>query len=232
MAQVVILSGAGLSAESGISTFRGSGGLWENHSVFEVCSSDSLINHKDATIRFYDARREQLKDVQPNHAHKVIADLKKKYPKIYVVTQNIDDLLEKAGCEDIKHLHGFLTNLKCSDDCGYTLPIGYQKQGVRFCKNCGAELRPDIVFFGEGAPGYEELYNEMIDCEMLVVIGTSGEVMDVNYLRRGISHTILNNLEPSRNIKAKKFSKVLYKPATEAIDEIAGDIESFMKNIV
>jgi len=228
MAKIIILSGAGLSAESGISTFRDSGGLWENHSVFEVCSSDSLINNKETTIRFYDARREQLKEVEPNYTHRVIAELKKKYPDICIITQNVDDLLERAGCADVIHLHGYLTNLKCMNECGYVLPIGYKKQNNQLCEDCGSELRPDIVFFGENAPFYRYLYNEIQDCKMLVVIGTSGEVLDINFLSRGIQHTILNNLEPSKSIETKKFTKVLYKPSTEAIDEIRDDIEGFI----
>ena len=229
MARIIILSGAGLSAESGISTFRDSGGLWENHSVFDVCSADSLEKNPELTLNFYNQRRVQLQTVEPNYAHKVISELKEEYPKICVITQNVDDLFERSGCSDVIHLHGFLTQLKCiNKDCDYKIDIGYTEQKEHKCEKCSSGLRPDIIFFGEEAPYYQELYIELKDCEFLVVIGTSGEVLDINYLRRGIKHTILNNLEPSRAIKTKKFTQVLYKPATEAIDEIKQDIEDFI----
>ena len=229
MARIIILSGAGLSAESGISTFRDSGGVWENHSVFDVCSADSLEKNLELTLDFYNQRRVQLQSVEPNYAHKVISDLKKKYPEICVITQNVDDLFERSGCNNVIHLHGFLTQLKCTNKaCDYKIDIGYTEQKEQKCEKCSSDLRPDIVFFGEEAPYYQELYKELKDCELLVVIGTSGEVLDINYLSRGIKHTILNNLEPSRAIKTKKFTKVLYKPATEAIDEIKEDIEYFI----
>ena len=229
MARIIILSGAGLSAESGISTFRDSGGMWENHSVYDVCSADSLEKNPELTLDFYNQRRVQLQTVEPNYAHKVISELKEEYPEICVITQNVDDLFERSSCSDVIHLHGFLTQLKCTNKaCDYKIDIEYTEQKEEKCKKCSSDLRPDIIFFGEKAPYYQELYKELKDCEFLVVIGTSGEVLDINYLRRGIKHTILNNLEPSRAIKTKKFTKVLYKPATEAIDEIKQDIEDFI----
>ncbi|PHR54376.1 MAG: NAD-dependent deacetylase [Arcobacter sp.] len=226
--KVIIFSGAGISAESGISTFRDSGGLWENHSVYDICSADSLEKNKELTLGFYNKRREELKNVEPNYAHKVITELNAKYPdNISIITQNVDDLFERSGCAEVMHLHGYLTRLKCvNKECDYRVDIGYSSQKGESCLKCDNELRPDIVFFGEEAPFYEKLYRELKDCEMLVVIGTSGEVIDVNFLRRGIKHTILNNLEPSKAINTKKFTKVLYKPCTQAIDEIIVDIEA------
>jgi len=231
VAKVVILSGAGISAESGIKTFRDSGGLWETFRVEEVCSAGCLEKNREQTIRFYDQRRTELKDKLPNNAHKVIADLKTRYPdEIAVITQNVDDLFEQAGCSDVIHLHGFLTSIRC-EECDYKEDIGhaYQDKAHQVCPRCQGLLRPDIVFFGEQAPKYARLYEELRACELFVVIGTSGEVLDVTALRKGIKYSILNNLEPSRAIKIRKFTKVLYRPATEAIDEIAEWIEQFMK---
>ena len=235
MAKVVILSGAGISAESGISTFRESDGLWENHDVSVVCNYDSMDRHEDTTINFYDTLRLGLEDKKPNRAHLVISELKKQYPdEIAVITQNIDDLFEKAGLnkDEVIHLHGFMTELKCRDSyCDYIVDIAYTKQndyneGV--CPKCGVKLRPNIVFFGEQAPMYDKLNREFQDCEMFVVIGTSGNVIGVNTMANFADISILNNLEPSPAIDDNLFSKVIYDKATESIDLIADEIETFL----
>jgi len=235
VAKVLILSGAGISAESGISTFRESGGLWEEYDVSVVCNYDSMQKHEDVTIEFYDKRRAELESKEPNYAHKKVAELKNKYKKeIAVITQNVDNLFEKAGLksEDVVHLHGFLTEVRCQDlYCGEVFDIGYKKQnefnGGR-CLACSSKLRPNIVFFGEQAPMYEELNRHIYDCELLVVIGTSGNVIGVNTMAQFAERSILNNYEPSSAINDTYFSKVLYKKATEAIGEIAGEIESLL----
>jgi NAD-dependent deacetylase len=235
MAKVLILSGAGISAESGISTFRDSGGLWEEYDVNIVCNYDSMQKHEDVTIEFHDKRRAELESKEPNYAHKRVAELKNMYKKeIAVITQNVDNLFEKAGLksEDVIHLHGFLTQLRCQDlYCGKVFDVGYASQkefnGGR-CLTCNSKLRPNIVFFGEQAPMYEELNRHIVDCELLVVIGTSGNVIGVNTMAQFATRSILNNYEPSSAINDAYFSKVLYKKATEAVDEIAQEIEAFL----
>lgn len=231
MAKVIIFSGAGVSAESGVSTFRDSGGLWENYKIEEICYAGCLEWNYDETINFYDKRREDIKDKQPNKAHKEISKLKEKYPnEIAVITQNVDDMFERAGCRDVLHLHGFLPEIKC-EHCGFKDNIGYKKlrEVYEYCPNCSNKLRPNIVFFAEAAPKYEDLYKELDNCEMFVVIGTSGNVINTDmFIRNGIKYSILNNLEPSSAINDRLYTKVLYKKATEAIDEIASDIEEFL----
>jgi len=235
MAKVLILSGAGISAESGISTFRDSDGLWEKHRVEDVCSAGCLDTNGDETRAFYDARREDIIDKKPNYAHKVIVELKHNYPDdITVMTQNVDDLFEKAGMQkdEIIHLHGFLTELRCRA-CGRVFEIGYKKQEECFdgqCPDCGGELRPNIVFFGEPAPEYQLLTSELNSCELVVVIGTSGNVLDVTYFAQLVDKSILNNLEPSPAIDDSCFTKVYYAKATEAIAEIAEYIEEFLES--
>ena len=235
MARVIILSGAGISAESGISTFRENDGLWEEYDVAVVCNYDSLQNNEKLTVEFYDKRRAELKDKKPNHAHKVIAKLKEKYKDdIAVITQNVDNLFEKAGIShtDLIHLHGFMTEVRCQNEqCNLIFDIGYKNQKDAFngkCPTCSAKLRPNIVFFGESAPKYAELYKELNDCELFVVIGTSGYVINTDSLVVYAESSILNNLEPSEAIYDALYSKVLYKPATQAIDEIAEDIQEFL----
>jgi len=237
MAKVTILSGAGLSAESGIDTFRDSGGLWDEYDPKQVAHKGALENNRAQTLEFYDKRRAELETKEPNHAHKVLANLKKKYKDdIAIITQNVDDLFEKAGLEkdkEVIHLHGFMTDVQC-EKCGFTYDIGYKAIGYdRFdgkCPTCGSKkIRPSIVMFGEAAPNYEKLNLELQDCELLVVIGTSGNVVGVNTMANFVEKSILNNLEYSDAIEEELFTKVLYKKATEAIDEIKEEIEILLK---
>ena len=232
MAKVIILSGAGISAESGISTFRDSGGLWENHRLEDVCTAGCLEKNREITVDFYDSRRVELKDKEPNYAHKVITDLKNRYKdKIAIITQNVDDMFEKAGCSDVLHLHGFLRELRCQN-CEEIFDIAYEKQDLAFtsCPKCQGKLRPNIVFFGEMAPKYQQMYKEFDDCEFFVVIGTSGAVINTDmFLNPDIKVSILNNLEPSGYLMEEVYTKVLHKKATEAINEIAKDIEEFLQ---
>ena len=232
MARIVFFSGAGNSAESGLSTFRDSGGLWEQYKIEEICFHGCLEWNRENTLNFYDNRRAQLATVEPNNAHYAITALQKKYPKdITIITQNVDDLFERAGSEYVLHLHGFLPNLRC-ERCDCIEKIGYVKQErILTCKRCHGKLRPDIVFFGEAAPMYEHLYEAMEACEFLVVIGSSGNVVGMDNFALHVKYSILNNLEPSTAINEKCYSKVLYKKATEAVDEIVKDVENFLKKV-
>jgi NAD-dependent deacetylase len=226
MAKIIIFSGAGISSESGIITFRDSGGLWENHKIEDVCSYDSLDKNRELVLKFYDARRVQLANVKPNKAHIQIAELQKKYPNdVAIITQNVDNLFERAGALKTIHLHGFLTSIKCIA-CGYKEDIGYTKQDrKKFCPKCKNLLRPDIVFFGESAPKYGTLIQEIDNCEILVVIGSSGAVINIDSFTIYASYCILNNLESSTYIDESQYDKVIYAKATEAIDNIIFLIE-------
>jgi len=236
MAKVVVLSGAGISAQSGISTFRDSDGLWEQYDVKDICTAGCLETNRDQTIEFYDKRRFDLEDKEPNKAHKVLAQLKAKYKDdIAIITQNVDNLFEKAGIshDDVIHLHGYLTEVQC-EKCNLIYDIGYKNIGLdKFdgkCPTCGSKkIRPNIVMFGEAAPMYAKLNEEIETCELLVVIGTSGNVVSVDSLATYVDRSILNNLEKSDAIFDELYTKVLYKKATDAIDEIATDINDLLK---
>lgn len=232
MAKVIIFSGAGISAPSGISTFRDSDGLWEQYDIKEICTAGCLEWNRAETVAFYDKRREDIRDKTPNVAHYEIAKLKQRYPEsVAIITQNVDDLFERAGCEDVMHLHGFLREVKC-ESCGFIADIGYEKMDDCYsaCPKCAKPLRPNIVFFGEAAPRYADLYDALEDCEVFVVIGTSGNVINTDMLlSRKIKLSILNNLEPSAALSASRYKKVLYKSVTEAIDEIIEDVEGYIK---
>lgn len=231
-AKVIIFSGAGLSASSGISTFRDSDGLWEQHDINEICMEGCLEWNYDATIGFYNKRREDIKDKHPNAAHKMIATIKEKYPNdVEVITQNVDDLLERAGCQDILHLHGFLKELRCMK-CDEVINIEYAKQEEHnsSCPSCNGKMRPNIVFFGEPAPMYEKLYEKLQSCGLLVVIGTSGNVIDVNYLSQFSDYSILNNLEQSDAIYEECFEKIYYEDAATACLKIEEDIKTYLQS--
>ncbi|WP_324172883.1 SIR2 family NAD-dependent protein deacylase [Sulfurimonas sp.] len=235
MSKVLILTGAGISAESGISTFRDSDGLWENHRIEDVCTAGCLDTNEEATKKFYDARREDIKDKKPNYAHQLIVELKQKYPQeIAVLTQNVDDLFEKAGMksDEIVHLHGFLKELRCRG-CDEIFDIAYKAQDsfANLCESCGSQLRPNIVFFGEAAPKYQILTQKLNECELIVIIGTSGNVLDVTYFAQLTDKSILNNLEKSSAIDDSCFTKVYYAKATDAIAEIAEYIEDFLEEL-
>jgi len=232
VAKVVILTGAGISAESGISTFRDTGGLWENYSIEEICSAGCLETNRDTTLDFYDMWRLDIKSKEPNYAHKTLVQLQQKYPKdIVLITQNVDNMFEKAGAKEVMHLHGFLPEVSCmNESCDFTEDIGYELLAKeRRCPLCQTLLRPNIVFFGEAAPMYAKMYKEFDDCEFFVVIGTSGYVINTDmFLNPDMKYTILNNLEQSPMLNGEYYSKVLYKKATEAIDEIKEDIERYL----
>ncbi len=227
--KVYIVSGAGLSAESGIRTFRDSDGLWEEYSIEEVCSVGGFRKNRQKVIDFYNTRRADLKNRKPNYAHRRLAELKEAYPNnIVILTQNVDDMLERAGCRDVIHLHGTLTDLRC-EECGRVFPIGYKSQDGVVCPSCSSNnIRHNVVMFGELAPAYRylnELYNY---ADMVVVIGTSGQVIDTAFMAQLVENSILNNIDVDK-YHDQYFKTKIYKPATKAIDEIYSLVEEFLK---
>lgn len=229
--KIVFFSGAGISAESGISTFRDTGGLWEQYKIEDICTAGCLYINREQTVEFYNKRREDIKDKVPNKAHNTIVSLQNRYPNnIKIVTQNVDDLFEKAGAKDILHLHGFLPEVKCENEqCERIYNIGYEKQD-KLCSSCGEYLRPNIVFFGEQAPKYQDMYELIEEVDIMVIMGTSGNVINVYGLLSGTDYGILNNLEESDAIDDSVFHKVIYDKATIAIDEIEVIVEEFLDN--
>ncbi|MEI7729742.1 MAG: Sir2 family NAD-dependent protein deacetylase [Verrucomicrobiota bacterium] len=221
MAKLLIISGAGLSAESGISTFRDSDGLWEKHRIEDVCNGATWRANFELVHQFYNARRAQLGTVNPNDAHRMIARWQSRYDTI-LLTQNVDDLLERAGCREVVHLHGFLTRM-CCVDCGHCWDIGYVpwKSGA-CCVLCPSVrgVRPDIVFFGEQAPNYAVLWRALDSLrreDVLLVIGTSGVVLPITQMAQDCpSYRILNNLARESAIDEAVFDQVIHQPATQA----------------
>lgn len=184
MKKLTILSGAGISAESGIKTFRDGDGLWENHNVTDVASPEGWRKDRALVLEFYNQRRRQLHEVQPNEAHQLLAELEK-YFEVQIVTQNIDDLHERAGSTNILHIHGELFK-SCS--CNNKSLIYEQKEDINIGDKAedGAQLRPFIVWFGEDVPLYKTAQEIVKESDILLVIGTSLQV----YPAAGLIHDI------------------------------------------
>lgn len=181
--KITVLTGAGVSAESGISTFRDSNGLWENYRVEDVASIEGWYRNPAVVLDFYNQRRRQLKDAQPNAAHRAIASLEQDYD-VTVVTQNVDNLHERAGSTKIIHLHGELTKVRPEDKCnerdGFSeaevFDIGYDDISLGDLAPDGAQLRPHIVWFGEAVPKIEQAIDAVSRADILLIVGTSLQV--------------------------------------------------------
>lgn len=215
----VILTGAGVSAESGLSTFRDSGGLWEKYSIYDVATPEAWQKNPGLVLEFYNARRSQLETVEPNAAHLLIKKLEEKYT-VVVITQNVDDLHERAGSRHILHLHGELTKARSSVRQDLIYEIGYQP--IRLGDTCeaGYQLRPHVVWFGEAVPAYPLAQEIASYAQVFIIVGTSLQV----YPAAGL----IDEVPP----KAKKFLidpkptyfgedvKVLDMPATKGMEAL------------
>lgn len=221
---IVILTGAGVSAESGLKTFRDQNGLWENHRVEDVASIEGFLRDPDVVQRFYNARREQLFDpiVQPNPAHFALADLERQWKGSFLlVTQNVDNLHERAGSKNLIHMHGELAKVRCQnsgDVLDWSEPI--LKNTACPCCQLKGTLRPHIVWFGEMPMQMDRIFERLESCDIFVAIGTSGQV----YPAAGFIHhvpaqtrTIEVNPEPSAISSA--FKEILRGKASEKVPE-------------
>lgn len=170
--KIVVFTGAGVSAESGLSTFRDSDGLWANYSIEEVCTHEAIERNRELVIRFYNERRRNAMQAEPNAAHRAIADLQK-YFDVEVITQNVDDLHERAGSKKVTHLHGELMKLRSSINETATVAIDGWEQKPDARHKDGSLLRPYIVFFGESVPNFEKAAAIASEADVFVVVGTS-----------------------------------------------------------
>jgi len=172
MKKVVVLSGAGISAESGISTFRNSGGLWEQHRIEDVATYEGWLKNRKLVLDFYNQRRKQLYDVLPNTGHHELVRLEQGYD-VQIITQNVDDLHERAGSKNVLHLHGELKKARSTADENYVVEIdGWELSEGMLCPR-GAQLRPHIVWFGEAVPMIEPAAKLCSQADYLIVVGTS-----------------------------------------------------------
>ena len=202
LANIVVLTGAGISAESGLATFRGPGGLWEGHRVEDVCTPQALARDPALVHRFYDLRRAALATVAPNAAHVALARLDAQWPgELLIVTQNVDDLHERAGATRLLHMHGELRSALCAL-CGTRTESPDVLPPATECPNCGEPaLRPDIVFFGEMPYEMDRIEAALARADLFVSVGTSGAVYPAaGYVQTARYHgaaTLELNLEPS-----------------------------------
>jgi len=226
--KLVILSGAGISQESGIRTFRDMGGLWEEYDVMEVATPEAWARNPELVMRFYNDRRKQLYECKPNAGHLGLVDLEKDF-EVQIITQNVDDLHERAGSSQILHLHGELKKARSSVDES----LVYDMEGweLKFGQKCakGSQLRPHIVWFGEAVPAMDDAVPMVEGADILVVVGTSLNVYPaaglVNYTKRGTPIFVIDPERPPvyiRNVtyiqeKAGKGVEILKEKLKELI---------------
>jgi NAD-dependent deacetylase len=214
---IVILTGAGLSAESGLGTFRGPGGLWENFRIEDVATPDAFARDPVRVHDFYNLRRRWHKAARPNAAHLALARLEREHGNVLTVTQNIDALHEAASTKNLIHMHGELERALCAS-CGTSAPWTEDLTIETLCASCGeAAMRPDVVWFGEMPRQMERIYDALGACDLFISIGTSGTVYPaagfVMEARASGAHAVELNLEPSDG--ADLFLERIEGPATE-----------------
>lgn len=215
---IVVLTGAGISAESGLSTFRDNGGLWEQHSVYDVATPEAFERNPELVLRFYNDRRRQLQAAEPNSAHRLLAELEQHY-RVTIVTQNVDDLHERGGSSQVLHLHGQLTRARSSQHPELVYDIGYRD--IRPGDTCdrGAQLRPHIVWFGEEVPMLAAAADVVATADRLLIVGTSLQVYPaaglVHEVNPGVPITVIDPGEPASVFGAE----VIRKGASEGLRE-------------
>ncbi len=186
MKKIVVFSGAGVSADSGIPTYRSADGLWANYRIEDVCTPEALARDRATVIGFYNERRREMMSKEPNAGHYAIAALERRFD-VEVVTQNIDNLHERAGSTRVTHLHGELTKLRSSANPNLTVALDGWEQRLDACAPDGSPLRPHIVFFGEAVPMFDTAARIVASADILIVVGTSLAVYPaaslVNYVR-------------------------------------------------
>ena len=203
MKKIVVFTGAGVSADSGISTFRDADGLWANYRIEDVCTPEALMRDRATVIEFYNKRRKELFDKEPNAAHHAIAELEQWFD-VEVVTQNVDNLHERAGSTRVTHLHGELTKLRSMQNPDLIVPIEGWEQRLEDRAPDGAPLRPHIVFFGEAVPMFEPAIKIAATADVMVVVGTSLAVYPaaslVHYIRPEVPIYLVDPATPNLSL--------------------------------
>lgn len=218
--RITILTGAGISAESGLATFRASDGLWENHSIEDVATPEAFARDPALMHEFYNMRRKKAAEASPNAAHRALADLAGVHD-VTLITQNVDDLHERGGSPDVVHMHGAVSGALCAV-CDHRWPAPSVMRPEDHCPDCGAQAaRPDIVWFGEIPYHMERIWQALEEAELFAAIGTSGNVYPAagfaqHAARNGVECIELN-LEESAN--ARDFSRRILGPASETVPE-------------
>lgn len=221
MKQIVVLTGAGISAESGLKTFRDADGLWEGHDVMEVASPQGFARNPELVLEFYNQRRRQLLKVTPNAGHKALVQLEEKF-KVDIITQNVDNLHEQAGSGNVLHLHGELFKVRSTADENHVLTWKKDLVLGDFDEN-GHQLRPHIVWFGEMVPMLEPAIEIVAQADIVIIIGTSMQVYPaaslVNYAKLG---TPVYLIDPKPNVNENDFESltIIAKTATIGVPSL------------
>lgn len=206
MLHIVVLSGAGISADSGLATFRDAGGLWEGYKIEEVASIDGWHRDKEKVLDFYNMRREQVFKADPNSGHQAIADLEEDFD-VTVVTQNVDNLHERAGSTNVLHLHGLLSEARSEDNPDLVTEIGSNSIQLGDKASDGSQLRPNIVWFGEPVPMIEKAVEAVVEADIFIVVGTSLAVYPaaglVYYSPEGIPKYLVDPSETEMRITSE-----------------------------
>lgn len=229
MTNIVILTGAGISAESGLGTFRDEGGLWAQHRIEDVATPEGFARNPQLVVDFYNARRAQAADAKPNAAHEALARLEQGHAgRVTLVTQNVDDLHEKGGSSEVIHMHGALNAALCSQ-CENRWPAPLAMHVGEACPRCKAPAaRPDIVWFGEIPYHMERIEERLAQADIFAAIGTSGNVYPaagfVQMASHVGAHTVELNLDPSETVS--HFSETRFGPASETVPIWVDDVIS------
>ncbi len=226
---IVVLTGAGISAESGIQTFRASDGLWHEHRVEDVATPEAFARNPALVQQFYNERRRQLlsDNIAPNAAHRALASMESMAGQFLLVTQNIDDLHERGGSQNLIHMHGELLRMRC-DRSGQVFEIRTDIQIDDVCECCGkpGTLRPHIVWFGEMPMQMDDIEAALLACDLFISIGTSGNVYPaagfVELANHVGAHTVELNLEPSS--QQSRFAECRNGLATELVPQFAAEL--------
>lgn len=221
--KIVVLTGAGISAESGINTFRDANGLWEGHDIMEVASPIGWDNNPELVLDFYNKRRKQLLTVTPNSAHYAIADLEANYD-VHIITQNVDDLHERAGSSNIIHLHGELLKVRSQQNPELVL---HWKEDLILGDLCeyNSQLRPHIVWFGEDVPLMEQAIEITQQADIVMIVGTSMQVYPAaGLVSYAAPNTPIYFIDPNPSIQRKPNLKIIPEKATIGVPMAINDI--------
>ena len=233
MKKIVVFTGAGVSADSGIATFRDSDGLWAQYRVEDVCTPEALKNNRAQVIEFYNMRRRESLSKQPNEGHIAIAKMEE-WAEVIVITQNVDNLHERAGSKNVLHLHGELMKLRSERDSNliYDIEDGWE-QSLDARAEDGALLRPHIVFFGESVPMFDHACRIVQDADVLIVVGTSLAVypaaMLVRYAKSGVPIYVVDPGNPDTSIIRNNPLTHIKARAAEGMPELAERLKEEMK---
>lgn len=233
MKKIVVFTGAGVSADSGIATFRDSDGLWAQYRVEDVCTPEALKNNRAQVIEFYNMRRRESLSKQPNEGHIAIAKMEE-WAEVIVITQNVDNLHERAGSKSVLHLHGELMKLRSERDSNliYDIEDGWE-QSLDARAEDGALLRPHIVFFGESVPMFDPACRIVQDADVLIVVGTSLAVypaaMLVRYAKSGVPIYVVDPGNPDTSIIRNNPLTHIKARAAEGMPELAERLKEEMK---